>query len=110
MFVSPDGKAVELIITRQRDPASVEGIAHARDFEDIVAYAIKATPLSNAKVCRTGEPRGCVSAPPLKSIWCYLSCEARDTGGPRSRGRASNLSTERHSSTRRPAVHNTRGL
>ena len=42
MFVSPDGKAVRLIITHQGDPASVEGIEHAglRDtlMDQVVAW------------------------------------------------------------------------
>jgi RND superfamily putative drug exporter len=54
MFVSPDGKAVRLIITHQGDPASVEGIAHVRDLKGVVADAVKGTPLANAKVSLAG--------------------------------------------------------
>ncbi|TGB45489.1 RND family transporter [Mycolicibacterium peregrinum] len=54
MFMSPDGKAVRMIITHQGDPASVEGIAHVRDMKDVVADAVKGTPLSNAKVSLAG--------------------------------------------------------
>lgn len=54
MFVSPDGHAVRYIITHQGDPASVEGIAHVRDLKDVVADAVKGTPLANAKVSLAG--------------------------------------------------------
>jgi RND superfamily putative drug exporter len=54
MFMSPDGKAVRMIITHQGDPASVEGIEHVRDLKGVVADAIKGTPLSNAKVSLAG--------------------------------------------------------
>ena len=54
MFMSPDGKAVRMIITHQGDPASVEGIEHVRDLKDVVADALKGTPLSNAKVSLAG--------------------------------------------------------
>ncbi|MGW4096493.1 MMPL/RND family transporter [Mycobacterium sp. NPDC004974] len=54
MFVSPDGKSVRYIITHQGDPASVEGIDHVRDLRDVVADAVKGTPLANAKVSIAG--------------------------------------------------------
>lgn len=54
MFVSPDGKAVRYIITHQGDPASVDGINHVRDMRDVVADAVKGTPLANAKVSLAG--------------------------------------------------------
>jgi RND superfamily putative drug exporter len=54
MFVSPDGKAVRFIITHQGDPASVEGIKHVAGIKDIVADAVKGTPLQNAKVSLAG--------------------------------------------------------
>ncbi|MCP3812015.1 MMPL family transporter, partial [Mycobacteriaceae bacterium Msp059] len=54
MFMSPDGKAVRMIITHQGDPASVEGIEHVRDMKGVVADALKGTPLSNAKVSLAG--------------------------------------------------------
>ncbi|MGC7340398.1 MMPL family transporter, partial [Mycobacteroides abscessus subsp. massiliense] len=54
MFVSPDGKAVRMIITHQGDPASVDGIAHVRDLRDVVADAVKGTTLANAKVSLAG--------------------------------------------------------
>ncbi|BCO49803.1 MULTISPECIES: RND family transporter [Mycobacterium] len=54
MFMSPDGKAVRMIITHQGDPASVEGIDHVRGLKGVVADALKGTPLSNAKVSLAG--------------------------------------------------------
>jgi RND superfamily putative drug exporter len=54
MFVSPDGKAVRMIITHQGDPASVDGIEHVAGIRDAVADAIKGTPLENAKVSVAG--------------------------------------------------------
>ncbi len=54
MFVSPDGKAVRMIITHQGDPASVEGIQHVAGIKDTVADAVKGTPMENAKVSLAG--------------------------------------------------------
>ena len=54
MFVSPDGKAVRLIITHQGDPASVAGIKHVAGIKETVADAVKGTPLENAKVSLAG--------------------------------------------------------
>jgi RND superfamily putative drug exporter len=54
MFMSPDGKAVRMIITHQGDPASVQGIEHVRGLKGVVADALKGTPLSNAKVSLAG--------------------------------------------------------
>jgi putative drug exporter of the RND superfamily len=54
MFVSPDGKAVRIIITLQGDPASVDGIEHAAGIRDTVTDAVKGTPLENAKVSLGG--------------------------------------------------------
>jgi RND superfamily putative drug exporter len=54
MFVSPDGKAVRMIITHQGDPASVDGIEHVAGIRDTVADATKGTPLENAKVSLAG--------------------------------------------------------
>jgi RND superfamily putative drug exporter len=54
MFVSPDGKSVRLIITHQGDPASVDGIKHVAGVKEVVADAVKGTPLENAKVSLAG--------------------------------------------------------
>jgi putative drug exporter of the RND superfamily len=50
MFLSPDGKAAQMIISHQGDPASEEGIATVTNLKDAVADSIKGTPLENAKV------------------------------------------------------------
>jgi RND superfamily putative drug exporter len=54
MFVSPNGNAVRFIVTHQGDPASVDGIDHVRDLRDVVADAVKGTPLSTAKISLAG--------------------------------------------------------
>ena len=54
MFVSPDGKAVRMIITHQGDPASVDGIEHVAGIKETVADAVKGTPLENATVSLAG--------------------------------------------------------
>ncbi|TGD86524.1 MMPL family transporter [Mycolicibacterium sp. CH28] len=54
MFISPDGKAVRIIITHQGDPASVAGIQHVAGIKDTVADAVKGTPLENARVSLAG--------------------------------------------------------
>jgi RND superfamily putative drug exporter len=54
LFMSPDGKAVRLIVTHQGDPASVEGIKHVAGIKAAVADAIKGTPLETAKVWLAG--------------------------------------------------------
>ncbi|MGB3476150.1 MAG: RND family transporter [Mycobacterium sp.] len=54
MFMSPDHQSVRMIITHQGDPASVQGIAHVRDLKDVVADALKGTPLASAKVSLAG--------------------------------------------------------
>lgn len=54
MFISPDGKAVRLIITHLGDPASVSGIKHVAGIKETVADAVKGTPLENATVSLAG--------------------------------------------------------
>jgi RND superfamily putative drug exporter len=49
-FVSPDGKAVRLIISHQGDPASPEGIAHIAEIKNAAFEAIKGTPLETSKI------------------------------------------------------------
>ena len=50
MFLSPDGKAVRMVISHQGDPASAEGINTVARIKEAVADSIKGTPLENAKV------------------------------------------------------------
>jgi RND superfamily putative drug exporter len=49
-FVSPDGKAVRLIISHQGDPASPEGISHIAEIKNAAFEAIKGTPLETSKI------------------------------------------------------------
>ena len=49
-FVSPDGKAVRLIISHQGDPASPEGISHIDEIKNAAFEAIKGTPLETSKI------------------------------------------------------------
>jgi putative drug exporter of the RND superfamily len=49
-FMSPDGKAVRLIISHEGDPATPEGISHIDPIKRAVHEAIKGTPWEGAKV------------------------------------------------------------
>jgi RND superfamily putative drug exporter len=49
-FVSPDGKAVRLIISHQGDPATPEGISHIDEIKNAAFEAIKGTPLETSKI------------------------------------------------------------
>lgn len=49
-FVSPDGKAVRLIISHQGDPATPEGISHVDEIKNAAFEAIKGTPLETSKI------------------------------------------------------------
>ncbi|GBE64218.1 membrane protein [Mycobacterium sp. MFM001] len=50
MFLSPDGRAVRMIISHEGDPASPEGISHVDPIKHAVHEAIKGTPLEGSKV------------------------------------------------------------
>ncbi len=54
LFMSPDGKAARMIITHQGIPASTEGISHIDALRDSAFDALKATPLSDAKIYVAG--------------------------------------------------------
>ncbi len=54
MFLSPDGKAVRMIITHRGDPASPEGIARIDPIKTAAEETLKATPLEDAKIYLTG--------------------------------------------------------
>ncbi|MGD1240410.1 RND family transporter [Mycobacterium seoulense] len=49
-FISPDGRAVRLIISHEGDPATPEGISHIEPIKQAVHEAIKGTPWEGAKV------------------------------------------------------------
>jgi putative drug exporter of the RND superfamily len=54
LFMSPDGKAARMIITHQGNPATPQGISHVDAIKDAAFDAIKATPLSDAKIYVAG--------------------------------------------------------
>ncbi len=54
LFLSPDGKAARMIITHQGNPATPEGISHVDAIRDAAFEAIKATPMSDAKIYVAG--------------------------------------------------------
>jgi RND superfamily putative drug exporter len=53
-FLSPDGKAVRMIITQSGDPAMPEGIARIDPIKIAAHEALKGTPLENAKIYLSG--------------------------------------------------------
>ncbi|MDA2895056.1 MMPL family transporter [Mycolicibacterium sp. BiH015] len=54
LFLSPDGKAARMIITHEGNPATPEGISHIDAIRNSAFDAIKATPLSDAKIYIAG--------------------------------------------------------
>ncbi|WP_272942884.1 RND family transporter [Mycolicibacterium phlei] len=54
LFLSPDGRAARMIITHDGNPATPEGISHIDAIKDAAFDAMKATPLSDAKVYVAG--------------------------------------------------------
>jgi RND superfamily putative drug exporter len=54
LFLSPDGKADRMIITHEGNPATPEGISHVDAIKNSAFDAIKATPLSDAKIYVAG--------------------------------------------------------
>jgi RND superfamily putative drug exporter len=54
VFLSPDGKAVRMLITQRGDPASPEGIKQVDAIKTAAEEALKGTPLEDAKVYLTG--------------------------------------------------------
>jgi len=54
LFLSPDGKAARMIVTHQGNPADPEGIPHVNAIKDAAFDALKATPLSDAKIYVAG--------------------------------------------------------
>jgi RND superfamily putative drug exporter len=55
LFLSPDGKAVRMIITHRGDPASPEGILSIGAIRTAAEEALKGTPLEDAKIYLTGN-------------------------------------------------------
>jgi putative drug exporter of the RND superfamily len=54
LFMSPDGKAARMIITHQGNPATPQSISHVDAIKDAAFDAIRATPLSDAKIYVAG--------------------------------------------------------
>lgn len=54
LFLSPDGKAARMTITHEGDPATPQGISHVDSIKNAAFDAIKATPLSDAKIYVAG--------------------------------------------------------
>ncbi|HEY3995619.1 MAG TPA: MMPL family transporter [Mycobacterium sp.] len=55
LFMSPDGKAVRMIVTHEGDPATTEGISHIEPIAKAAHEALKGTPLSSAKLYLSGS-------------------------------------------------------
>ena len=54
VFLSPDGKAVRMLITQRGDPASPEGTAMVAAIKSAAEEALKGTPLENSKIYLAG--------------------------------------------------------
>ncbi|MEZ0362773.1 RND family transporter [Mycobacterium sp. pUA109] len=54
LFLSPDGKAVQMIITHEGDPATPEGISHIDPIRNAAKEAVKGTPLEGSHIYLTG--------------------------------------------------------
>ncbi|MCV7315273.1 RND family transporter [Mycolicibacillus parakoreensis] len=54
MFLSPDGKAVRMIVSHRGDPASEEGISHVAPIIEAAIEAVKGTPLEDAHISLGG--------------------------------------------------------
>jgi putative drug exporter of the RND superfamily len=54
VFLSPDGKAVRMLISQRGDPTSPEGIARVDQIKAAAEEALKGTPLEDANIDLTG--------------------------------------------------------
>ncbi|WP_343599669.1 MMPL family transporter [Mycobacterium sp.] len=54
LFLSPDGRAAQMIISHEGDPATLEGISHVDPIKKAAYEAVKGTPLENAHFYLTG--------------------------------------------------------
>jgi putative drug exporter of the RND superfamily len=54
IFLSPDGKAVRMLISQKGNPASPEGLARVDPIRSAAEEALKGTPLEDAKIYLTG--------------------------------------------------------
>ncbi|OBG29377.1 RND family transporter [Mycobacterium sp. 852002-51057_SCH5723018] len=63
LFLSPDGKAVRMIISHRGDPMSLEGVSHINAIKTAAEEALKGTPLADANIYLTG------TAATVKDLW-----------------------------------------
>ena len=54
MFLSPDGKTMQMLISQKGDPMSAEGMSRVEPIRIAAEEALKGTPLENSKVFLTG--------------------------------------------------------
>ncbi|HYB37624.1 MAG TPA: MMPL family transporter [Mycobacterium sp.] len=54
VFLSPDGKAVRMLISQRGDPATPEGVSRVDAIKTAAEEALKGTPLEDAKIYLTG--------------------------------------------------------
>lgn len=54
LFLSPDGKAAQMIVSHEGDPASPEGISHVDPIKKAAHEAVKGTPLEGANFYLAG--------------------------------------------------------
>jgi putative drug exporter of the RND superfamily len=54
IFLSPDGKAVRMLISQKGDPTSPEGLSRVDPIKSAAEEALKGTPLENSKIYLTG--------------------------------------------------------
>ena len=54
IFLSPDGKAVRMLISQKGDPASAEGMSRVDAIKSAAEEALKGTPLEDSKIFLTG--------------------------------------------------------
>ena len=66
LFLSPDGKAVRMLILQKGDPASPEGFSQVDAIKSAAAEALKGTPLEDSKIYLGG------TAASGRKTWCRL--------------------------------------
>lgn len=54
LFMSPDGKAAQMIITHEGDPATPEGISHIDAIKNAAKESVKGTPLEGSHIYLAG--------------------------------------------------------
>jgi RND superfamily putative drug exporter len=63
MFLSPDGKAVRMVISHRGDPLTPEGLSRVNAIKTAAEEALKGTPLEYSKIYVTG------AAATVKDLW-----------------------------------------